>query len=198
MMQRNAFFLILLLLMNAGLVYADAGSTYRSKYVGQELREIKTLSKEDIDELKNGEGWGLAKAAELNGVPGPAHLLEMKSEIRLSEKQIEQISDIYEKMKTDAVGLGLKLIDLERELNKSFETGDIDEKRLKGFLTRISDIYGQLRYTHLLAHLKTSPILTADQVKLYNKLRGYSSGDPCENIPEGHDPDMWKRHHNCD
>jgi len=198
MMHRNALFLIVLLLINTALVYADSAANYRSKYVGQELREIKTLSKEDIDELKNGEGWGLAKAAELNGVPGPAHLLEMKFEIQLSEKQIEQISDIYEKMKTDAISLGLKLIDLERELNRSFETGEIDEESLKGLLSRISDVYAQLRYTHLSAHLKTPSILTTDQIKLYNKLRGYDLSDPCENIPEGHDPEMWKRHNKCD
>lgn len=33
-------------------------------------------------------------------------------------------------------------------------------------------------------------ILTPEQIALYNKLRGYSSDDPCENIPEGHDPEM--------
>jgi len=35
-------------------------------------------------------------------------------------------------------------------------------------------------------------------MKLYNELRGYSSDDPCENVPEGHDPEMWKRHNNCE
>ena len=48
-----------------------------SPYAGQEAREIPTLSEEDIRQLQDGEGWGLAKAAELNGVPGPAHLLEI-------------------------------------------------------------------------------------------------------------------------
>jgi len=40
-------------------------------------------------------------------------------------------------------------------------------------------------------------ILMPDQITLYNKLRGYSSDDPCENIPQGHNPEMWKKHHNC-
>jgi hypothetical protein len=39
----------------------------------------------------------LAKAAELNGVPGPAHLLEMKEKIDLSAEQIRVIEDIYMK-----------------------------------------------------------------------------------------------------
>ena len=31
----------------------------------------------------------------------------------------------------------------------------------------------------------------------YNSLRGYSSADPCSNIPTGHDPEMWRQHNNC-
>jgi hypothetical protein len=31
---------------------------------------------------------------------------------------------------------------------------------------------------------------------LYNKLRGYSN-DPCQNIPEGHNVEMWKKHNGC-
>ncbi|MBT3972460.1 MAG: hypothetical protein HOE99_01485, partial [Acidiferrobacteraceae bacterium] len=57
---------------------AHGGSIVASPYVGQETRVIKSLSAEDIDDLINGRGWGLAKPAELNGVPGPAHLLEMQ------------------------------------------------------------------------------------------------------------------------
>ena len=38
--------------------------TYTSKYVGEENRKIKSLSPDDVEELKKGGGWGLAKAAE--------------------------------------------------------------------------------------------------------------------------------------
>jgi hypothetical protein len=75
-------------------------------------REIKSLSASDIEELQNGKGWGLAKAAELNGVPGPVRLLEMKEEIDLNAEQIQAIEDIYRKMKQEAVPLGLELIEL--------------------------------------------------------------------------------------
>ena len=122
----------------------------------------------------------------------------MKSEIKLSAEQIKQIEGMYNKMKERAVPLGLQLINLEGELNKAFATREIDEERLKNILNRISDVYGKLRFAHLSAHLKTPDILTDSQLKLYNKLRGYSSDDPCENIPEGHDPVMWKKHNNCE
>lgn len=170
---------------------------YESKYVGQEKRDIKTLSESDIEELKNGGGWGLAKAAELNGVPGPAHLLEMKKEISLNPEQIEKIEMLYQKMKGQAIPLGLELIELERKLNNYFASGTITEKLLHDSLEQIAQVQKQLRYVHLSTHLKTPNILTAEQIDLYNKLRGYSSDDPCKNIPEGHDPEMWKRHNNC-
>ncbi len=66
-------------------IQASEGShSHMSKYSGQEQRIIKSLSPDDIAELRRGGGWGLAKAAELNGVPGPVHLLEMKEAIIFS------------------------------------------------------------------------------------------------------------------
>jgi len=46
-------------------------------YARQQVRTIKSLSDEDIAALRKGEGMGMAKAAELNGYPGPAHVLDM-------------------------------------------------------------------------------------------------------------------------
>ena len=82
-------------------------------------------------------------------------------------------------------------------LNNHFANGTITEKLLNELLGEIAYVYKKLRYTHLAAHLETPTIVTPQQIALYNKLRGYSSKDPCENIPAGHDPEMWKRHHNC-
>ncbi len=178
--------------------FADQSPVYKSKYVGQEKRQIKSLSADDIDQLRNGQGWGMAKAAELNGMPGPIHLLEMKEEIHLTEKQINQINDLFAIMKKEAISQGLKLIELEGKLNKAFEDRTIDDEKLNRLLDDISSVYKQLRYVHLSAHLKTPHILTAEQIKQYNFLRGYSSGDPCSNIPKGHDAAMWKKHNGCE
>jgi hypothetical protein len=176
---------------------SEADHPHKSKYAGEEKREIKSLSETDIEELRNGKGWGLAKAAELNGVPGPVHLLEMKEEIDLNAKQIRAIKDIYNKMKQEAIPLGLELIELERDLNNHFANRTITDDLLRQILQRIAQVHRQLRYVHLSAHLNTPDILKSEQIDLYNKLRGYSSNDPCENVPKGHDPEMWKKHHNC-
>ena len=53
-------------------------------------RAIKSLSESDIQELRRGGGWGLALPAELNGMPGPVHLLELKDQIPLATDQVPQ------------------------------------------------------------------------------------------------------------
>lgn len=197
MMNPRITILFLLLLLVPVSAFSASGPSYKSKYAGEEKREIKSLSEADIAELKNGEGWGLAKAAELNGIPGPAHLLEMKDEIDLNAEQTREIEDLYNKMKQEAIPLGLELIELERELNNQFANKTISYEILGVLLEKIAQVRKKLRYVHLATHLKTPHLLTPEQIALYNRLRGYSSGNPCETIPEGHDPEMWKRHHNC-
>ena len=76
----------------------SANSSHASPYAGLETRTIKSLSEADIEELRRGGGWGLALPAELNGVPGPAHLLELKNEIGLSPEQIAAIEEIFTEM----------------------------------------------------------------------------------------------------
>jgi hypothetical protein len=50
-------------------------------YAWEQTRAIKALSDEDIAALRQGEGMGMgmgmAKAAELNGYPGPVHVLAL-------------------------------------------------------------------------------------------------------------------------
>ena len=196
-MKAKVTILLLILMLIPMSICSAADHSHQSKYAGEEKREIKSLSATDIEELKTGKGWGLAKAAELNGVPGPVHLLEMKEEIDLSANQIRAIEDIYKKMKQEAISLGLELIELERELNNHFANRTITDELLRQILQGIAQVQRQLRYVHLSAHLNTPDILKSEQITHYNKLRGYSSGDPCENVPKGHDPEMWKKHHNC-
>lgn len=177
---------------------SDTQHSHVSKYAGQENRLIKSLSPDDIAELRRGGGWGLAKAAELNGVPGPAHLLEMKDKIPLDSEQISAISEIYEQMKVQAIDQGERLIALERELESHFQNRTITDAILRSFLDAIAESRKGLRYIHLATHLKTPEILSEDQIKKYNALRGYSNLDPCANAPEGHDAEMWRNHNGCE
>jgi len=191
------FSLNLLFVSISSSVFASDNPIYKSNYIGQDQRQIKSLSKDDIEQLKNGKGWGLAKAAELNGMPGPSHVLQMKDKISLSSKQQTQIQSLFDNMQAQAIPLGKKLIKLETELNDAFANQKITSDSLKQMLNAISKAHAELRYVHLVAHLKTPRILSSQQIEKYNRLRGYNSGDPCQSIPEGHDAVMWKKHNGC-
>ena len=196
-MDTRITLICLMILLPALANCSGPDQAYRSPYAGEETREIKSLSAGDIDELTHGRGWGLAKAAELNGMPGPAHVLEMKDKMALTPVQASGIEHLFQNMKADAIPLGMELIELERQLNQHFAAGSMTEALLHQLLVQTAKVHSQLRYVHLSAHLKTSEILTPEQIALYNRLRGYGVNDPCNNIPQGHDPQMWRRHHNC-
>lgn len=177
----------------------DALHSHVSKYVGQEKRAIKSLSPDDIAELKRGGGWGLARAAELNGVPGPVHLLEMKDEIPLDDRQVSEISKILDQMKAMAILHGERLIALEWELENHFQSRSITDRLLRSSLDAIANARKELRYIHLATHLKMPGILSESQIRKYNVLRGYLNSDPClSNMPKGHDAKMWRKHNGCE
>lgn len=183
------------LLFYSSMSMSDSHAT--SKYAGQEIRNIKSLSADDIKELSEGTGWGLAKTAELNGVPGPIHLLEIKDEIGLDRAQIEKVERLYTSMKTKAIEQGMQLIESERELEERFKSNIPSADELEEILAKIGRVRSALRFTHLQAHLETPNILTAEQISLYNRIRGYENPDPCTNIPEGHSVKLWKKHNGC-
>jgi hypothetical protein len=53
-------------------------------YAGLEGRSIKALSEQQVADLRAGRGMSLALAAELNGYPGPMHVLELADSLDLS------------------------------------------------------------------------------------------------------------------
>ena len=149
-------------------------SAQHSAYAGRQFRDIKSLSGEDIDSLRVGRGLGMAKAAELNNMPGPVHLLDLKKELDLNSNQVAVFEKSYTEMKERAIPLGERLIALERSLDQAFANNDIDPGRLKTKLDEIGKLRSELRYEHLVTHLAAPVILSEDQIANYNRLRGYT------------------------
>ena len=178
------------------LLIADEKESHKSNYTGEVDRAIKSLSTNDIEDLTLGNGMGLAKAAELNGYPGPKHVLEMQEELFLEKEQLISIEQIFEEMRLQAQSQGQILISLEKSLNDYFGNTTITNGTLKTTLNKISEAKSNLRYAHLSAHVKTTAILSESQIKKYNQLRGYTN-NPCEKIPEGHNREMWMLHNGC-
>src|SRR6516225_6779442 len=82
----------------------------QSPYAGMQTRTIKALSDQQIADLKAGRGMGLAMAAELNGYPGPIHVLELSEQLALSADQKARVEALFKSMKMEAVPLGAKLL----------------------------------------------------------------------------------------
>ncbi|MEO1720180.1 MAG: hypothetical protein AAFR23_08125, partial [Pseudomonadota bacterium] len=102
---------------------ATHGSKGASPYVGEQLRAIAALSADDVDALLNGHGWGFAKPAELNGYPGPLHVLELAGELKLTPAQKMRVEQVRQTMLQQAKVLGRAYVDSERALSRLFTEG---------------------------------------------------------------------------
>jgi Spy/CpxP family protein refolding chaperone len=165
----RSFFLYLACAL-APHVHANAPSPY----AGQQSREIKSLSSAEQADLLAGKGMGLAKAAELNGYPGPAHVLELAADLGLSAEQRQRTQAVWQAMDARARTLGQQVVDAERELDALFASGQITRERLASQLDRIGALQAELRAVHLEAHLEQARILTPEQTGRYAALRGYA------------------------
>ena len=164
----------------AALVVSASVAGTTSTYTDQATRDIKALSAAEIADLLAGKGMGYAKAAELNGYPGPAHVLELAQELHLSARQRAESQAIFENMTDSAKRTGADLIRAERELEFAFRNRRVTPNLLTRTLREIAILDGQLRGVHLQAHLDQTQVLTPRQIARYAALRGYdnAAGDP--------------------
>lgn len=170
---------IWLLMLSCALSVASAAaqeSKPGGAYAGEERRAIKSLSAEEVEGLLNGQGMGLAKAAELNHYPGPRHVLELATELQLTPEQRTQTQAAFDLMRGEAVRLGRLIVERERALDAMFAQGEIDAGKLRAATSEIARLQGDLRAAHLAAHLEVRRLLSPQQIKKYDELRGYAAG----------------------
>jgi hypothetical protein len=157
----------------AGSVLAQEHQHKHGPYAGLQARAVKALSDQQVDDLRAGRGMGLALAAELNGYPGPLHVIELADRIGLSADQRQRVQQLYEAMKVEAISVGEKLISAETALDRAFKDRTITPERLADLSAAIGNTQGELRAVHLKYHLSTAELLTSDQSRRYAELRGY-------------------------
>jgi Spy/CpxP family protein refolding chaperone len=162
-----------LLLVGVAALLAGPELAADMPYAGQQTRAIKALSDDEIAALRKGEGMGMAKAAELNGYPGPAHVLQLAAQLGLTDTQRRDVQAIFDRMSAAAKPLGGELIAQEQELDQLFAKGEITPDRLAAATAAIAELQDRLRAVHLSAHLETRTLLNADQIARYERLRGY-------------------------
>ena len=80
--------------------HASTEAAERSPYADDFDAEapIRSLTREEVAQIERGEGAGFASPAELNGVPGPRHVLDLAHELDLSHAQVTQVQAIYDQM----------------------------------------------------------------------------------------------------
>ncbi len=170
------------------LAAAAAPLAARSPYAGQQERPIKALSAEQIADLRAGRGMGLALPAELNGWPGPMHVLELAGPLGLDAAQRATVEAQFAAMRAEAVAAGEAVIAAEAALDAVF-AGGAPTAALIGTATEAAGrAQAALRAVHLRYHLATAAALTAQQRAAYARLRGYEGAS----APRRHDP---HRHH---
>jgi hypothetical protein len=145
----------------------------RSPYSGMQQRGIKALSEQQIAELRAGKGMALALPAELNGYPGPAHVLELAGPLGLSADQQRATLALFEQMQAEAKALGEQVILEERALDRLFRNRRADSASVREATARAARRLGELRAAHLDYHLRMMAVLTPRQVARYMELRGY-------------------------
>ena len=159
-------------------LFAGGAALAQTPYAGMQTRGIKALSDSQIGDLQVGRGMSLALAAELNGYPGPLHVLELADKLGLSAEQRGKVQQLFDSMKAEAVSLGAKLIEQEAELDRQFSGRTVTPESLKSMTAAIAATQGELRATHLKYHLSTAALLRPQQIQQYAHMRGYAGHAP--------------------
>lgn len=160
----------------AALAPSPLAAQHVSPYAGQERREIKSLSGEEIRDLEEGAGMGFAKPAELNGYPGPRHVLDLADALELDAEQLRRVQLSFDRMQRRAVAAGRELVDAERALDSLFAASAPTAESLAEAIRHAAEARARVRLAHLEAHLETRALLTPPQVESYVRLRGYRAG----------------------
>jgi hypothetical protein len=165
--------------MTVALVLITGNSLAQSHqpYAGHQARPVKALSEQQIADLRAGRGMSLALPAELNGYPGPFHVIEHAGALALTPSQLAHVRLLYTGMKGEAVALGERLITQETELDRQFSDRTVTGATLIRATAEIAKTQGELRATHLRYHLLTVEVLTSDQMRRYAALRGYTGSE---------------------
>ena len=132
------------------------------------------LSPDQVKQYLAGAGMGYAKAAELNHFPGPMHVLELADKLGLSEQQRAATERLMQAHKAEARAIGEQLVESERELEALFRSGRVDEAALARAVRTAAALEGEYRLSHLETHRRMRAVLTSEQVKRYDELRGYA------------------------
>jgi hypothetical protein len=173
MHTRNLMSVLVLL----AVTLTATGAVAQPPYADLANREIKALGVEEIAGLEAGRGLGFALSAELNGWPGPKHVLELAEMLGLDPATRERVEAIRQEMAREAQRLGAEIVALERDIDRIFATANTpaEAEAAAPLVARAGTLRGELRWVHLKAHLATRPLLNAEQLAHYERARTHQA-----------------------
>jgi Spy/CpxP family protein refolding chaperone len=166
----------LILVALAGSAMAAPHQHAPSPYAGHRDRAVAALSDQEVSDLRSGAGMGMALPAELNGYPGPRHVLDLAADLGLTATQRATAERLMSEMRRQAIPLGEQVIAAEAELGRLFSEGAASAGTVAVATDRVARLRGELRSVHLVVHLAMRESLTAEQRAAYDRLRGYAGG----------------------
>src|ERR1043166_2708749 len=134
---------VLALLVNPALAQSQ------HPYAGMDQRSVKALSDQQVADLRAGRGMGLALPAELNGYPGPAHVIELADALALTPEQRAHMQRLFQSMQAEAIPLGERLLAQETELDRQFAARSVTAASLAATTAAIGQSQAALRAAHL-------------------------------------------------
>src|SRR5918993_1587955 len=151
MLMARPVVLALAPLLSAGAALAETAPAPQP-YAGLQSRAVKALSEQEIADLRAGRGMGLALPAELNGYPGPVHVLELGEGIGMSAEQRARVEALHAAMRAEAIPLGERLIAQETDLDRLFAERRATPANLQVATEAVGATQGALRAAHLRFH----------------------------------------------
>jgi hypothetical protein len=152
------------------------GPADRSPYAGafDPDATIRSLPAEAEAQIRSGQGAGYALPAELNGLPGPRHVLDLADDLSLDLAQRSAVEAIHRGMTERAVRAGRAYLAALEAFESDLRAGAITIDELDDRVAALALLEADLAAAHLAAHLETAAVLDAAQRAAYDRLRGYA------------------------
>ena len=135
--------------------------------------QARSLTESEVQGYLHGRGMGMAKPAELNSYPGPMHVLELADKLSLTDTQRRDAQRTFEAMRAEAIRIGKLIVEKEGDLNRLFAGGKAERGAVEHIVREIAELQAKLRAVHLNAHLEMKRMLSVEQIKTYDELRGH-------------------------
>ncbi|MHC4992594.1 MAG: hypothetical protein ACYTGC_16610 [Planctomycetota bacterium] len=173
------------------LARRDEPSEGRSAYADDPLPEdenLRHLTRAQVEGLRSGRGLGLAKPAEMHGMPGPKHVLELANELGLTPTQREHADRLFDRMHDRAVAAGKAVLEAEARVGSIMRDHPPEMgTELARALAEAGAAWAEVALAHIEAHISMTRVLTPAQIEGYARLRGYTRQRYDQDRDEGAD-----------